>query len=126
MNSVRIAQELVCVAKLVALDSAGMEDLIDELAKYTAAIAKALLKLRRPYGIRSIRQNYKGTGRQRARRQLWVKLSNDEAVDVWLDAESYSIGGVTMLRMKGSFPYFGKSPALVAREIADKLKILSV
>ena len=95
-----------------------------EQALRTAAIAKALLPLKKAAGLASIRQNYKGTGSQKARRQLWIALANGSAVDVWLDAESYTIGGVTQIRIPGRWTYGDQTPGAIAGAIADKLKAL--
>lgn len=103
----------------------SMIDPIDVLSQYTADIARELLKLRRAYGWAGVRQNYKGTGSQRAKRQLFIRLPTDEAVDVWLETQGYQIGGVTILWIKGNFPYNGRHPAEVAKEIAEKLKMLA-
>jgi hypothetical protein len=91
----------------------------------TAAIAKALLPLKKAAGLASIRQNYKGTGSQKARRQLWIALSTGSAVDLWLDADSFTIGGVTQLRIAGRWAYGDQTPAAIAGAIADLLKTLS-
>jgi len=124
MNRTAVAQELVRIADdLLTIDSPAPADPIDILAQYTADIGRELMKLRRQYGIKSIRQGYKGTGRQRARRQLYCQLSNDRYVDVWLENTAYQIGGV-MPGIRGSFPYSGRSPAENAKDIAEMLKKL--
>jgi hypothetical protein len=101
-----------------------VSDPIDIEAQYTADIGKELLRLRSAYGLQGIRQNYRGTGRQRARRQLYIRLENGALVDVWLNSSDYEIGGVTLIRIRGTFPYGGRPPATIAREIAEKLKTL--
>ena len=122
MNREAVEKELVADE----VGSMGIPvDPIDVAAQYTADVGKELLRLRGAYGWIGVRQNYKGMGRQRARRQLFVRLPTDETVDVWLNSESYEIGGVTLLRMPGSFAYDGRSPAVVAEAISHKLKILA-
>ena len=101
-----------------------MTTTMTEQALRTAAIAKALLPLKKTAGLAAIRQNYKGTGSQRARRQLWIVLRNGSAVDIWLDAESYTIGGVTQIRIPGRWTYGDQTPGVIAGAIADKLKAL--
>lgn len=89
---------------------------------FTADISKKLLGLRSKYGIASIRQNYKGTGSRKATRQLWIRLDNGEGVDVWLEPDFYQIGGVTINRIKGNFPYSGRTSIQIAEEIASTLQ----
>jgi len=124
-NRVKKASELRSRRALDDAPPPEAMDPTDVLMQYTADVAKELLKHRKTHGLQAIRQNYKGTGSQRAKRQLWVRFTNGEAVDVWLEEKGYSIGGVTILRMPGRFPYEGKTPVDVAKEIAEKLKSLS-
>jgi len=120
-NKKSAALELLRVASMIIADEDVVAiDPIDVASKFTADIAKELMRYRKSHGLVSIRQNYKGTGRQRASRQLWVRLEQG-AVDVWLNPGSYSIGGVTQMRLPGEFAYGPKSPADVAKEIADKI-----
>ena len=119
-NKKSAALELLKVARMVMAEDEIAIDPIDVAAKFTADVSKELLRFRKSHGLVSIRQNYKGTGKQRAARQLWVRLENG-AVDVWLNPGSYSIGGVTQMRIPGEFGYGGKSPAEVAKEIAEKI-----
>jgi hypothetical protein len=105
-------------------ESAAM-DPVEAMAQYTADVGKELLRLRRQYGFMGVRQGYRGTGSQRAKRQLFVRLPTDESVDVWLETRGYQIGGVTLLGIRGSFPYGGRTPAEVAKDVADKLKALA-
>lgn len=97
---------------------------VDEQMAFTAAVAKALLTHRKDVGITNVRQNYKGTGSQRARRQLWISFDDGRAVDVWLDADGFTVGGVTQLRMAGRFDYGDRTPLDVAADVAAKLKAL--
>ena len=122
-NKKSAALEILRVASMIISDEDAVEiDPIDIAAKFTADVAKELMRFRNSHGLVSIRQNYKGTGRQRASRQLWVRLENG-AVDVWLNPGSYGIGGVTQMRLPGEFGYGPKSPADVAKEIADKINV---
>jgi hypothetical protein len=89
---------------------------------FTGEVGRALGKLKRFCGVQSIRQNYKGTGTQAARRQLWVRLKDGRAIDVWLDAHSYRLGGVTTLRVPGCYLYNDLTPAQVANAIAQLLQ----
>ena len=100
-------------------------DPIDVAMQFTASVAKELLKFRRTHGFATVRQNYKGTGRQRAVRQLWIRLGNGGGVDVWLEKDHFTVGGVTLIKVPGKFPYGVKAPVEVAKEIAEILKKLS-
>ena len=60
---------------------------------FNTKLAKLLQGLKRDANALSIRQNYRGTGRQIARRQLWVRYA-DHVVDLWLETRSLEIGGV--------------------------------
>ena len=119
-REVGLASEIVRIATMMLSD-----EVVDPMAvaeKFTADIARELMRYRKSHGLVSIRQNYKGTGSQRAARQLWVRL-NDGAVDVWLNPRSYSIGGVTQMRLPGEFAYGTKNPAEIAKEIAEKINV---
>lgn len=97
----------------------------DQQARYTAAVAKALLGYKKLAQLASIRQNYKGTGSQRARRQLWIRLVTGGAIDIWLEADSYTLGGVTATRIPGRWGYEGRAPEAIAGQIAAQLRTLS-
>ncbi len=74
-----------------------------EWEKYTAALSKKMKALKHLIGAKAIRQNYKGTGAQRAARQLFVVgAGKGGSVDVWLNSTGWKIGGVFNNR-----PYFG-------------------
>jgi hypothetical protein len=96
-----------------------------EQEAFTAAISKALVSLKKGAGLKSIRQNYKGTGTQRARRQLWIYLTDGRAVDVWLEADRYTIGGVNATRIPGTWHYGDWPPAAIASALAAQLATLT-
>jgi hypothetical protein len=97
----------------------------DDTMQFTADVSKQILKLRNEYGLKSVRQNYKGTGSQRANRQLFISFSSGDLVDVWLKDTTYKIGGVTQLRVRGEFPYSDKTPSVIAKDVCEWLKKLS-
>ena len=70
--------------------------------KFTAAIATALRQRKKEAGIRSIRQNYKGTGSQRANRQLYVNFKNGSVIDIWISPAKVWYGGVIWRQSDGS------------------------
>jgi hypothetical protein len=68
----------------------------DDPKAYNAAVARLAQRLKRDVGAENVAQNYKGTGSQAHRRQLWVRYPNPtgRGVDVWLDSGFAQIGGV--------------------------------
>jgi len=66
-------------------------------------------------GAEAVRQNYKGTGKQKFRRQIYVSFEDIPGPDLWLDAGDAKIGVVFM-------PYEGKTPADVYAEILKRMK----
>ena len=78
------------------------EDTGPEIAKFTddpvafnAQVAKLLgKKLKKDAGASAVRQNYKGTGKQAHRRQIYINIGDAAGVDVWLDTGYVKIGGV--------------------------------
>ena len=67
----------------------------DDPVAFNAAVAKLIGKnLKKDAGASAIRQNYKGTGKQAHRRQLYINIGDAASVDVWLDSGYVKIGGV--------------------------------
>jgi len=67
----------------------------DDPVAFNAAVAKLIGKnLKKDAGASAIRQNYKGTGKQAHRRQLYISIGDAASVDVWLDSGYVNIGGV--------------------------------
>lgn len=93
---------------------------------FTGQIGRALGPYKKGAGLKSIRQNYKGTGSQRARRQLYIQLTTGQVIDVWLDTDSYILGGVTVTRVPGRWPYGDRTPEAIAGAIAGQLQALQV
>ena len=122
MELVKVAQVLVAEEPVVEAPAAETIDPTDKAMQFTADVSKELLKLRKAYGIKSIRQNYKGTGSKRASRQLFIKDVAGNMVDVWLERDYYQIGGV-INGIRGAFKYGTHSAAEVAKDIAEALKI---
>jgi len=88
--------------KLKAELAASLEENLPEVTKhaddpvaFNAAVAKLIGKnLKKDAGASAIRQNYKGTGKQAHRRQLYINIGDAAGVDVWLDSGYVQIGGV--------------------------------
>jgi len=101
----------------------------DDPLAYNTVLAKLCQKLKRDSGAKSITQNYKGTGKQSFRRQLWVTYKNGAVIDLWLEADSIRFGGVVTKRPEGGtyrlpkgVAYGSKAPDQVYAEVAKELK----
>lgn len=88
---------------------------------FNTALAKELKKLKKAVGATKIRQGYKGTGRQKFRRQVWVDVPwNSRGIDLWLEASAIGMGGVIAPFGQGvRIPYADKSPQEVYQEVED-------
>lgn len=103
----------------------------DPLA-FNTALAKLLQKLKKDAGASTVSQNYRGTGRQAYRRQLWVHFKSGAVIDLWLEANGINFGGVVCRRAptratpmqlpKLGIPYGVKTPEQVYAEVAPLLK----
>lgn len=92
--------------------------------EYTAAIAKLMQGLKKTVGASSLRQNYKGTGRESARRQIWTNFEDGSVIDIWLNHTNVEFGGVVSRRGGGegggrirAVTYNGRSPEEVFADI---------
>lgn len=120
------------VARYLAADEAVLP--ADNNAKYgefNTKLAKLMQKLKKDAGAKSIAQNYKGTGSQAFRRQLWVHFGSGAVIDLWLDKGYLKFGGVVMngppnkedkYHMPNAIPYGDKTPEHVYEEAAKHLK----
>lgn len=66
----------------------------DEDNVFNTALAKLMRGLKRDVGVKIIRQGYKGTGSQKARRQIFVRWPDSTALDIWLMKGSVQMGGI--------------------------------
>lgn len=104
-------------------------DTKDEVA-YNTALAKLMKRLKKDCGAKSIRQNYKGTGSQKAVRQLWVNFGNGAILDIWLNMGSVMFGGVVARHPEhdGTYPnprtinHGDRTPEQTYRLVKDTLK----
>lgn len=103
----------------------------EDIHAFNTALAKELKKLKKDAGVATIRQNYKGTGPQKFRRQLWTNFKSGAVIDLWLDSDSLGLGGVVNRRanekepghpLPKRIPYGDKTPAEVYREVMPLLK----
>jgi len=74
---------------------------LDKAEAYTKEVAALLRKKKGELGIRSFRQGYKGTGSQRAVRQIWLRFKNGAVIDVWIHPGGVAYGGVVGIHPSG-------------------------
>lgn len=79
---------------------------------YNTELAKLLQGLKRDANAETIRQNYRGTGSQSYRRQLWTRFKGGAVMDLWLNAGRLEFGGVVGATGK-SIAYGTMKPAEV-------------
>ncbi len=71
--------------------------------QYTGALAKRIGKgLKKDLGAKTVRQNYKGTGSQAARRQLYCRFSTGAVIDIWIGTDGVRLGGVVEIDGAGN------------------------
>jgi hypothetical protein len=115
-----------------------LESIRQELDEQTAAedinafntkLAKLLQRLKKDAGAKSVKQNYKGTGSQKFRRQLWCRFNNGAVIDLWLEKNDLGFGGVVARLPNGqetrrlpALPYGNKTPEQVYAEAVKFLK----
>jgi len=112
-------------AKEAAESSAPAAEAEHDPVAYNKDLAKKLGGgLKKLAGVESASQNYKGTGGQSHRRQLWVRFKDgSRPVDLWLEKDHVEIGGV----LHGGnahgkkVPTTGKSPDEVVRAVSELL-----
>lgn len=93
---------------------------------YNTTLAKLLQRLKKDAGAERIAQNYRGTGSQSYRRQLWVRFKSGAIIDLWLNRHSLVFGGVVKrggwTTLPAGISYSGKSPEEVYVEAARLLR----
>jgi len=101
---------------------------MDALA-YNTTLAKLMQRLKRDAGATSIAQNYRGTGSQAFRRQLWVRFKSGAVIDLWLEGRGMRFGGVVKngppggdYKLPSHIAYEGKTPEQVYAEAATELR----
>jgi hypothetical protein len=112
-----------------ATPALGRECFIATVA-YTTKLAKLLGRLKKDAGASTVSQNYKGTGSQKFRRQLWVRFTSGAVIDLWLERDRVKLGGVVMNRPPGSeasletrtLPYGHHTPEQVYEAVAHVLR----
>ena len=97
----------------------------DDPIAFNTALSKLLKKLKRDVGATRVWQGYKGTGRQKHRRQIWVDIPwYDRGIDLWLDTTAVRLGGVIspFPRPTPSVTYADRSPKQVYAEVLKLFK----
>ena len=97
---------------------------------FNTALAKLMQRLKKDAGAESIAQNYRGTGSQAHRRQLWVRCKSGAVIDLWLEESRVQLGGIVKNGVPGKPPkglvkdvaYGNKTPEQVYKEVAGHLK----
>lgn len=101
----------------------------DDPNAFNSTLAKMMNKLKKDVGAENVRQNYKGTGKQAHRRQIFVRLPEHErgGPDVWLDSGYVKVGGVIGVpkEIPSVKKYEGSSPEEVYGWIRDTLKAIN-
>lgn len=64
---------------------------------YNATLAKKLQSIKKDLGAKRVYRGYRGTGSKSHRYQIWVEMSNGRPVDLWLEADRVTIGGICQI-----------------------------
>lgn len=67
---------------------------VQDKVEFNTKLSKLMKRLKKDAGATSITQNYRGTGSQKAVRQLWVRFKNGAVLDIWLNMGNVMFGGV--------------------------------
>jgi len=105
------------------------EDKNEEWLEYNSKLAKLFSKLKKDTGAETIRQNYRGTGSQKYRRQMWVRWPNGGSMDIWLDDGEVMFGGIVSILPGGQrvdapkkrIPYEDHSPEETYKAVVANL-----
>lgn len=119
MNKKILSKELKRIADILSYN-------VDEMEKFTADIARELLKLKNKAGINYIRQYYKGTGNRSPRRSLSIKLLDGKLYDVRLGMDSFVFNDLQTHKYGiGVQEYGNDTPEIIAKKILDNIIALS-
>jgi hypothetical protein len=80
---------------------------------FNTSLQKLLSGLKSSAHARIIRQNYKGTGEQKAKRQIFVRFADGSPMDIWLLKGSVDFEGSAMTpdaKLPKAFSYAGMTP----------------
>ena len=106
------------------------EDKNEQWLEYNSTLAKLFGKLKKDTGAETIRQNYRGTGSQKFRRQMWVRWPNGGSMDIWLDDNEVMFGGIVSILPGGQrieapkkrIAYDDASPEDIYKAVVANLK----
>lgn len=120
----------VALRFMTAADGGEPTDPNARWGEFNTKLAKLMQKLKKDAGAKSIAQNYKGTGGQAYRRQLWVNFNSGAVIDLWLDNGFIKFGGVVKRGVPGVdarqlptvIKYGDKTPEQVYAEASKDLK----
>jgi hypothetical protein len=135
MDTMLIAQRVVA-RHLEALEGTPLPETDDPKVRFEALLAfntilaKLMQRLKRDAGATTIVQNYKGTGSQAWRRQLWIHFKSGAVIDIWLNKDHVKLGGVVLRSPPEStkdlaqaiIPYGNLNPEKVYAQTAKILK----
>lgn len=62
--------------------------------EFNSALAKKLKSLKKDIGVTNMRQNYKGTGGNAHRQQIYIRFENGNSIDIFLEDDHVLLGGV--------------------------------
>lgn len=116
------------LARRYALRTEGESELMKpgspDVDAFNTALAKLLQKLKKDLGAEHVKQNYKGTGSQKHRRQIFVRFPWG-SIDLWLNNTKADLGGVIspLGRPTPAVPYENRRPEQVYADIVRHLKM---
>ena len=100
------------------------------ILEFNTALAKQLKRLKKDVGATGVRQNYRGTGSRKHRRQLYCRFPGGAVIDLWLEDKAVTLGGCVAIRPGGergypqprSVSYGDQSPEAVYAGVLAALK----
>lgn len=103
---------------------------VQDKVEYNTKLSKLMKGLKKDVGAKSIRQNYRGTGSQKAVRQLWVNFKNGAVLDIWLNMGNVKFGGIVARHPEHDWTYpdprqinhGDRTPEALYREMVAALK----
>lgn len=98
----------------------------EDIDAFNTQLAKLFQRLKKDAGASSIKQNYKGTGSKKFRRQLWINFKSGAVIDIWLEDRLVNFGSVVKngggTLEKKTVMYQEKTPEQVYAEAMAVLK----
>ena len=79
----------------------------DTACDFNTKLARKIQGLKKDCEARTVKQNYKGTGSQKFRRQVYIKFKEGLWIDIWLEYDFVKFSGVANLPigMPNRIPY---------------------